>query len=451
MTHEDLLTTAGAVLKELGPNYSKFCGRYDGLKRERAKTTRLARHLFPGTRTCAICGERGQDLRIEVAHIQALEECGVTAPENVMLLCSRPGKLHHERGCHQLFDDGFASVSEIDAFRSAYPHVSQPAFRSQMQERYQEHYGSRFSSSLNAFEACLKSIDAEKTRGALRKAQNMAERYSASYAKTSNESLILRLKTVEMMRRRAARNSLDEAAHHFEELLQGTIPEAQSSSFFYEGGYIELLRGHHKKALQYFDESRNAVNPREGGWMWAAATCRVVHCKVTLARGRTPWNKLLGMIDEAERFSKESGGTDGMRWVMNCRLNRIRLLLAKGDVIRAVQAWESALGTWRSMTALTGWDRSSRTVIVGTSGLLSARAARLEADARIALKYLARASVGLLGAARQHPETVRDLLFTTADTLMLLGQKEKRLAAQFRETAERTRDGSSWLHPYSTA
>lgn len=449
MTPENLLTTAGAVREALASSYSTFCRLYDGLKRERAKTATLARRLFAGTRTCAICGEKGQGLRIEVAHIQALEECGVTASENVILLCRRPGKVHHERGCHQLFDDGFASVSEIIGLRSAGPHVSQPAFRLRMQERYQQHYGSRSSSSLNEFEALLASIDAERTRGALLKAQDMAECASARYAATSDEHFVLRLKAVEMMRRRAARNSLDEAALHFEELLQGPIPKARRSAFFYEGGYIELLRGHHEKALPYFVESRNAIDPTEVGWKWGAAACLAVQCEVALARGRTPWNKLFRVIDEAERFSEASGGRDGMRWVMNCRLTRVRLLLAKGDVAQTVRAWEGALGTWRSMTALTGWERGSRTILLGTFGVLSTRAARLEADARTALKYLARASVGFLGAARQHPETVRDLLFAAADALMLLGRRG--LAMQFRETAERTRDGSSWLQPYRAA
>lgn len=442
----EILMTAGAVRNALGRSYDTFCRSFDAIGRERAKTASVGRRLFPGIRGCAVCDESGHGLRVEVAHIHALEECGLTASDNLILLCRRLGKRHDERGCHQLFDDGFASRVEVTALRTAAGRGLTCTLRQQMQERYREHCAPRATSKLDRFEALLASIHGEKTRGALRKAQHLAENAATRWPAGSEEHFVLKLKAVEMMRRRAARGSLDDAARHFEQLLQGPIPEARRSSFFYEGGYVELLRGRHVKALPYFIKSRDAIDPAESGWKWAAAASLVAQCEVAVGGGNAHWSQALRLVNEAERASTASGGTDGARWVMNSRVNRARILLAKGDIEAAVRAWEAAMETWEGMTALTGWDHGSRTVIVGFAGVLSARAAGSEKDAKTALRYLARASVGFLGAGRQHPETVRDVLLSATQALTLLGRKE--LAARFRETAERTRDGSSWLHPY---
>ena len=449
MVVNEVLTTAGAVRNALGTSYDTFCRSFDALGRERTKTASVGRRLFPGIRRCAVCDESGHGLRVEVAHIHALEECGLTAPDNLILLCRRPGKGHDEKGCHQLFDDGFASRVEVTALRTGAERGLTCTLRQQMQQRYREHCAPRATSKLDRFEALLASIHGEMTRGALRKAQHLAENAATRWPAASEEHFVLKLKTVEMMRRRAARGSLDDAARHFEQLLQGPIPEARRSSFFYEGGYVELLRGRHEKALPYFIKSRDAsirLSLAESGWKWAAAASLAAQCEVAVGGGDAHWSQALRLVAEAERASTASGGTDGARWVMNSRVNRARILLAKGDKEAAARAWEAAMQTWKGMTALTGWDRGSRTVIVGFAGVLSARVARSEEDARTALRYLARASVGFLGTGRQHPETARDVLFSAAQALMLLGRKE--LAAHFRETAERTRDGSSWLNPY---
>ena len=446
MVPSEPLTTAGAVREALGSSYSTVCRLYDDLKRERAKTAILGRRLFPGARACAICGGSGLGFRIELAHIQALEECGTTVPENVILLCRRLRALHHERGCHQLFDNGFASMSEISALRFDRPSDWQPELRLRMQERHQQHFGSRSSSAMNEFEILMASIDAEKTRGALLKAQVTAIRASIRYAATSDEHFVFRLKAIEMMRRRAARSSLDEAARHFDALLRFCVPYSRRASFFYEGGYIELLRGNHEKARAYFIASRDAVDTTEEGWKWAAAAIMAVQCEVVLCGMKAPWNVLLAAINKAERLAKVSAGRNGARWVMNCRLGRARLLLAKGDITEAVQAKEAALHSWKSMTTITGWDSAFRAFILSVSGIIAARKGCSESDARAALRYLVRALVVLLGAARMHPETVRDVLFATADALAILRKTD--LAGRFRDVAKRTQDGSSWLQPY---
>ena len=101
------------------------------------------------------------------------------------------------------------------------------------------------------------------------------------------------------------------------------------------------------------------------------------------------------------------------------------------------------------MTSLTGWDRGTRTVVVGIAGTLKAHAARSQKQAQEALRYLARATLNLFGRRRQYPETSRDILFSTAMALRLVG--EDRRAAQIQEIAERVRDGTSWIYPYQAA
>ncbi len=98
------------------------------------------------------------------------------------------------------------------------------------------------------------------------------------------------------------------------------------------------------------------------------------------------------------------------------------------------------------MTALTGWDRGTWTLIVTLEGIVEAHTARSSKDALRALPYLARALVGHLGARRQHPETVRDLLFSAHKALTQAGRR--RLARRFHDTATLIADGSSWLYPY---
>jgi hypothetical protein len=418
-----------------------LCRRYDNSKRERRKTARLGRRLFPGTRKCTVCGEGGPGRRIEIAHVHALEECGLSERDNLVLLCRRIKKKHAERGCHQLFDDGFASQAEIDTLRVAARRTS--SLRQTMRARYRMHHA---HSEKNQFDKTLARIGAEKSRGALCKAQRIAEAEASKWPAASEKRFILRLKAIEMMRRRAARGSLGEAHRHFYQLLKGSVPKAQRSSLFYEGGCIELLRGRHGGALPYFLESMKAAH---SGWKWASAAAFVTQCQVVLAAKRADWDKALRITDKTIRVLEKCGGPDAARWIINVRADRVRVLLAKGEATRAVRAWDEVLNIWKCTTALTGWDAGGRKLIVGLAGVLYAETAQSKEEAMVALRYLTRACVNILGAGRRQPETLRDILFSVAKALQLIGNTK--LAAKFRSTAGRTRDGNAWFHPYRTS
>jgi tetratricopeptide (TPR) repeat protein len=247
------------------------------------------------------------------------------------------------------------------------------------------------------------------------------------------------------MRRRAANGALEDAARHFEKLGERPIPEKRRSSYLYEGGYIQLLLGYHENALQYFIKGSELLDPTRDGWQWAAAASLVFQCRVILRDRATHWDDLLQMNQEAEQLSAASEGPAAARWVLNCQLHRVRALIAKGDLVEAAAVHERAMARWGGMITATGWDKAFRPAFLPISGVLKACLASSATDAQEALRYLARAAVGLLGGGG-NPEQIRDVLFASADMFMILGEKGH--ATKLRETAARTRDGSSWLEPY---
>lgn len=441
-----MLLTAGDIRQALGGTYQMMRDNFDPLIIERHKTSPVAKGAFAmGPDVCAACGEHGKGMRLQAAHIVSLQECGETTTDNLVPLCERPGRKDDAIGCHQLFDSGYASVREVENCRQAWL-VRNALFplRGCMTKRYHKHAFQPSTIGSKAPDKIQSLLTTKGTRAAIREAE---KRLVA--ARLESDRFRLRLKIVEIMRRRSARGKLELAAQLYRELEnEQSVPQDMESWFYYEGGYINLLLCHHEKARDFFQRSLDFLDKSTAGWegKWAAATSLVVLCTIAL-KGRTaPLAELRKVLSKARSIAGKASELHGTRWINNCNWHLVSMSLVSGDVGGADKAHRTALDHWHTMTVLEGWDNGSRPTLLNITGNLLAQKANSTSDAKEALRYLTRALVGLVGARRYHPEGARDLLFAAEKMLRIIGKTSD--ADLVRDVALRTRDGSSWMQPY---
>lgn len=434
----------------IGSIYDGLKTEFDPLKNERRETVKIGRRVFnKKTSVCVACGKnKDNGFSLEYAHIVPLEECGETKEENIVPLCKRQGKRQENRGCHKLFDDGYASITEMQRARLEWKKgTSKYQLREHMVERYQKHQ--KQSSSINS--DSKNKIQALVTHGATVKAIKEAKRLLEQTG-DKNESVELRLKIIEIERRRSALGALERASKCFFQLEQekGT-PKNFYSWFYYEGGYINLLLGRHNIALDYFQKSLNAVDKTKKNWQgqFVAATSLIVQSKNALMGPKAPFPTLRRKLIEAKKIADQAEEIHGTRWVSNCLWHLVTLDILRGDIQCASNSLEKAQNHWHTMTVLEGWDKGSRLTILAITGELLAAKAKNKTNAQDALKYLTRALVLLIGARPHFPEGGRDLLFAIAHMLHLIGRN--RQADQVHNVASRIREGGSWRFPYRNA
>src|SRR3989338_8990550 len=98
--NDKLLASNRAVIQALGDVYCWLVEKYDPYRKERDLPTNIYRELV--CQVCTIASNRTKEVSLQVAHIEAVEECGRTVKENLITLCTRKGDL----GCHTLYDGG---------------------------------------------------------------------------------------------------------------------------------------------------------------------------------------------------------------------------------------------------------------------------------------------------------------------------------------------------------
>ena len=453
-----LLVTPIEIRNALRGTYLKL-KEFDMSPQERERTKIARRKLWEiGPKVCAACGkEKGEDgiTLLAAAHLNALEECGQTTQENLLPLCIRDKTMvGSQLGCHTLFDEGYMSVSEMRNVRRRWARKQVQSVRSKIEDSWRKHANAPSSMVDEGGDEIQSLITQQKYPKAIEK---IKEKLVSPYL-AEDERFHLRIKLMEVCRRRPAKGSLEYADELRKELFREKIPSRLCPWFHYESGYISMLLGDLVQAEREFEESRQALNPKDQNYseQWVAATVLIVQIKAAkLACGKKQkhrareWNNLESTLESAEYVALKSKEVHGLRWIANCKWDRVRLYVARDETELAENLRAKAYTHWESMTAEVGWDAAFRTSINAINGIVLSSSAKKSSEAREALKYLSRAIVVILGKARQQHEGIRDVLFATANALRLLNDNSLlEHARRLEEVAARVRDGSSWRHPY---
>jgi tetratricopeptide (TPR) repeat protein len=417
-----LLVTAMDLFNALKPTYWMLRDHFDPYNLERGKTSQIAQKAFSKRPcVCAACGEQTRTgLSLRAAHIVAVAECGETTEDNLVRLCDRDKQNRPDSGCHWLFDTGYASVDEMKEARTIWTsNKSSFLLREKMIKRYKRHQKSPSTIGSSRSD----SIQELFTRGAPVKALQEAEN-RLKKTTDAKERFRLYLKIIELRRRRSARGELERASELFTELSkESKVPTEFKSWFHYEGGYLQLLLGHHDKARREFEISLLRVDKKERYWegQWSAAVSLIVLTTIACERAKAPYAKLRRRFEKALNAARSAGEIHGKRWILNCLLHLTSLSLAEGDQRRAQNCLEKAIEHWQKMTVLEGWDRAFRPTILAITGKVHAVNAKTRSDTENALKYLTRALVGIIWRG-ENLSGARDVLFATAQMLKLMGK-----------------------------
>jgi hypothetical protein len=217
---------------------------------------------------------------------------------------------------------------------------------------------------------------------------------------------------------------------------------------------VALLLGDHAEARKRFERSLAALEnkdgwparEREGAWLGSLAL--VVQCEAAKGRDQADWRELGRLVRKADRIIKNStiGDHDKQRWIDNWRCHHVRLSLVRGDREQCLRALQRANAHVKKLTLEQKDDPLGQTTRVSIEGIVAAHWSQTAKEARQALSILAQALHLQITYGGRHPEMLRDVLFSQASCLRIIGDGER--AARVAAIAERTRDGSSWLFPY---
>lgn len=113
---DDMLQSAYEIRRAMGSELLEYLKRHDPARYERVRTNALRKRVLElfGP-TCLICGRQEPDVEVQVAHVQPVEEGGVTSLSNLVPLCFQSSEPY---GCHQLYDRGFLARSKLRSLLS---------------------------------------------------------------------------------------------------------------------------------------------------------------------------------------------------------------------------------------------------------------------------------------------------------------------------------------------
>jgi hypothetical protein len=287
----------------------------------------------------------------------------------------------------------------------------------------------------------------------------------ARFSSDSKDWADYQLRIAEVTRRRARKDALKRARLEISKIKTDKFQTpSKIARFFYERAYINLLAGNLTEALNDFGEGRKVLETNLRGpkhsWRWSAHTCLMAQVGRALfcANSSSGWSWIQIQEELQKALSKTQKaadllqlGTDdyrhAKRWVENCLLHLTKPHIANNRYKPAREMWERARDIWERMDLSSGWDagfRPTHLILYGNIELMNANTAE---EIRLALAYLVRAVVLLIGLKRQQPEGVRDLLFATARATRALGDP---ICERIEQIAYRCVDLSSWLNPYTS-
>ncbi len=443
-----ILRTSSEIKTALRDIYSQIVDKYDIKRRERRITAMVARQLKPPV--CAACGRKASNtFCLEAAHISPLAECSKTKEENLLFLCKEKDK-SKQLGCHTLFDQGYCSIQAITSCRKQWKAEKPATLRVQML-KLRELYGPQ-----------------PQLLGHLGKQLKNLRHKQDSFSTSSEEWNSLQIQVAELTRRRARRDALQKAEKEISEVDRNHLKSSPlRSRYHYEKAYIELLSGRLDKAFEDFLLGRNALdsdlNGRGNRWRWAAHTSLLAQISCIMrykgSNKKWSWKDIEKELSKGLRYSRQAVNEavellkaddsqasrmdyrNASRWVQNCLVHLVKPYIATGKLDLASRQWNKAKQNWLSMDVSSGWDSGFRATHLWLYGKLLYEQGRIDD----AIHHLVRSLVLLLGARRQQPEGIRDLLFTLADAL---GRKKDPRHKSIRSVASRCYEFSSWFNPY---
>jgi hypothetical protein len=273
------------------------------------------------------------------------------------------------------------------------------------------------------------------------------------------ETLCSRIKEIEILRRSCGIGALERASR----LWKGLSPEAcdseqpsERSWRYYEGGYVALLLGHPRLALERFQtalsvdsENDGPLPEREGPWLSAAGM--VAQCLIADGRINSDWLEIRQIMARADEIIRRSrtGGDTKERWKDNWRWHDVRIYLVRGDKDSCMKALRRAQSAAQTCNLDTKHDRLGLAIRLSIEGAAASAWAQTPEEAAAALGTLAQALILQIYQQRRYPEMIRDVLYGISHCLRKQDEvNASELASRIEGIANRTRDGSSWLHPY---
>ena len=399
---------------------------------------------------CAACNlSFGMEARRFAAHIWALEDGGFTTRDNVVFLCHT---------CHTLFDSGYSSRLEMMTCAANWRAGRSQPIREMMEKRRASSY-SRQQSIRPAVtqSAMLQSIGVYDLvqEGKYRKALNALRELQIG---GQCQADLIKIVMAQIHRRRAARGVLPMARLLLDSVCVDSLPEERLPLFYYEYAYVHQLEGNHEKAGQFFAKSaRCADNLNDDHSKLESVIARAQELADLViglpAEGDTTVvehavQSLNVLADDAAKLS----GTFAGRWVLNCLLWKVCLLLKIGECKTACYSYKEAIDFRDRLDVTSGWTRLTGITVCGIEGLTAMRTAANVNQVRDALRLLARALVPLLSGNRQRPERIRDFLLGFEEGLALLDTpRTLAAAAKIGGVRNKILDGSSFLDPYRQA
>lgn len=440
-------TTSKSIESALRDDYRWLISCFDPKDRERHATKALRRQLRPWE--CAACRRTPPQVDLQAAHIAPLQECAVTTKKNLVPLCVQPQA--SPPACHSLFDNGCASMDEMEACRVAWASGTPVNLREPM---------------VSVFDQCF---HLPQQRGHLRKQVAVHRREQVSLQPTATQWHEIQLTIAEVVRRRARADALERARRELQRVDLERLSPRDKVRFLYERAYIGMLQGELEQAFQDFDAGRMTLRDTEilgNGWRWAAHTVLLAQVSRIMSSrgigGGWSWDCVRHELMDALRITRADldclrRGNNlseselrfelrhASRWVQNCLVHLVKPDVAQDLLPQACDRWEDASRNWRTMNVARGWDVGFRPTLLSLYGHITLGSARSDDDIRMSMGYLVRALVLWLGLKRQQPEGVRDALFRIAEGLRRLGEptREERIRA----VAEATVDYSSWFNP----
>ncbi len=459
MILKSTLNSSPEIKKALGTTY-EYLKEFDQLPKERLETTKLKKELWMinPNRICAACGvPESKNIRLEAAHVEALEECGTTWIENLLPLCRRYGVKGREQGCHTLFDDGHISVNRIKELRKNWMTNNLDIIRDNLEKSWEQND----QQTMNMGTGSTDEIQSVVNRGHYRKAIGIIKRKISQKNLKEHDKIRYKIKILELNRRRTAKKALEDAEKMYDELMKSNIPSDLKSWFYYESGYLFKIKGDHKQARKNFVKSfeTSTFKKNDDHAKQAAALSLILQSaipellwqknteKISNKKYHMRLNELEKELDNVEKIASKAHNMHGMRWVSTCKWHKALFQVVKGDIKQAYINLLHSQEDWHERTVGTGLTLASRPHINAIAGIVYGHKGNKE-DARNAMVFLSRAMIGLLGKNRLRPEGIRDIFFTMSKCLELLGDKHKKNhVIKLSEVTNSIQDGSSWIYP----
>ena len=428
---EDYLRLNSQIIKKALKSTYNIFKEFDPKSKERNRTKEIKKKIIKKSgEICAICGKN--NLKIVAAHIEPLEAGGETTEKNIILLCSKSIN-SVTPGCHELFDDGFTSIKQIEKLKNSSCSCECRSIREQMIELWKKRENAENSEnpvqqriSKRHWGIALKLLKEEKVN----------TRYE--------ESFFFIIKEAEINRKRSAKDGLKQARKLLDSLIKSikSIPEELHSRLYYELGYIHLLCGEHDLAAEQFCLSEKCavenIEKDSAFWLWLNAA-------IALQGNQFRWDIVEKKMDEIDRNRNKTNSILAGRIHVNGLFNRVRVFLIQNEFKKAKDKLDEAIEHWKNMDIESGWEKSFFPTMLLLRGQVLLSLNSKKTDAEEALKLFSRYIVIML-AGRQVPEGIRDVLFPAAKCLRIMGKNKDAEHAEI--TANRILDGASFMFPY---